>query len=173
MGRIPEATISEIRSRIDIVDLVSRYVLLKRAGRNHKGLCPFHDEKTPSFNVSPDRQIYHCFGCQAGGDVVEFLMRHESLTFPEAVRTLAGECGVEVPDEQGDPAARGISERVFEANDIAQRLYVDVLASAEGEGARAYLAKRGLSTDEARAGTPSSERCVPGRSTPNSARRRA
>jgi len=77
-------------------------------------------------------------------------MRHESLTFPEAVRTLAGECGVEVPDEQGDPAARGISERVFEANDIAQRLYVDVLASAEGEGARAYLAKRGLSTDEAR-----------------------
>lgn len=150
MGRIPEATISEIRSRIDIVDLVSRYVRLKKAGRNHKGLCPFHDEKTPSFNVSPDRQIYHCFGCQAGGDVVEFLMQHDKLTFPEAVRALAGECGVEVPEEHGDPAARGISERVFEANDVAQRLYVDALASAEGEGARAYLAKRGLSSDEAR-----------------------
>jgi DNA primase len=150
LGRIPEATISEIRSRVDIVDFVGHYVQLKKAGRNHKGLCPFHDEKTPSFNVNPDRQIYHCFGCQAGGDVVGFLMQHENLTFPEAVRTLAHECGVEVPEERGDPEARGISERVFEANEVAQRLYVDVLASAEGEVARAYLAKRGLSSDDAR-----------------------
>ena len=70
MGRLPEATISEIRSRVEIIDLVGRYVQLKKAGRNHKGLCPFHDEKTPSFNVNPDRQVFHCFGCQAGGDVV-------------------------------------------------------------------------------------------------------
>jgi DNA primase len=150
LARIPEATISEIRSRVDVVDLVGRYVQLKKAGRNFKGLCPFHDEKTPSFNVSPDKQIFHCFGCQAGGDVVGFLMQHENLTFPEAVRTLAGECGVEVPEERGDPEARGISERVFEANDVAQRLYVDALASAEGEAARAYLAKRGLPVDDVR-----------------------
>ncbi|MCA9513212.1 MAG: DNA primase [Myxococcota bacterium] len=150
MGRIPDATINEIRNRVDIVDLVGRYVQLKKAGRNFKGLCPFHDEKTPSFNVSSDKQIFHCFGCQVGGDVVGFLMRHENLTFPEAVRTLARECGVEVPEEHGDAAERGISEQVHEANEIAQRTYVDALASAEGEAARAYLAKRGLSGDDVR-----------------------
>lgn len=150
MGRIPEATIREIRSRIDVVDLVSRYVQLKKAGRNHTGLCPFHDEKTPSFNVSPERQTFHCFGCQVGGDVFEFLTRHDNLTFPEAARSLARECGVEIPEERGDPEARGISERVFEANDIAQRVYVDALASAEGEAARAYLTQRGISNDDRR-----------------------
>jgi len=150
LGRIPDATINEIRNRIDVVDLVGRYVQLKKAGRNYKGLCPFHDEKTPSFNVSPDKQIFHCFGCQAGGDVVGFLMRHENLTFPEAVRTLARECGVEVPEERGDAAERGLSEQIYEANEIAQRVYVDALASAEGEAARAYLAKRGLSGDDVR-----------------------
>ena len=148
LGRIPEATINEIRARVDVVDLVGRYVQLKKAGRNFKGLCPFHDEKTPSFNVSPDKQIFHCFGCQAGGDVVGFLMRHENLTFPEAVRTLARECGVEVPEERGNPADRGISERIYEANEIAQRCYVDALASAEGEEARAYFDRRGISQDD-------------------------
>ena len=88
MGRIPEATIDEIRNRVDIVDLIGRYVELKKAGRSYKGLCPFHNEKTPSFNVSPDRQIYHCFGCDVGGDVIGFLMSHETLTFPEAARAL-------------------------------------------------------------------------------------
>ena len=79
MSRIPESTIHEIRNRADIVGLVARYVELKQAGRNWKGLCPFHNEKTPSFNVNPDRQIFHCFGCQEGGDVLGFLMKHEGL----------------------------------------------------------------------------------------------
>ena len=100
MSRIPEATVQEIRSRADIVALVSRYVELRQAGRNWKGLCPFHNEKTPSFNVNPDREIFHCFGCQAGGDVIGFLMQHEGLTFPEAVRNLASELGIDVPEER-------------------------------------------------------------------------
>lgn len=150
MGRIPDASIREIRSRVDIVDLVSRYVQLKKAGRNHTGLCPFHDEKTASFNVSPERQTFHCFGCQVGGDVFEFLTLHDNLTFPEAARSLARECGVEIPEESGDAEARGISERVFEANEIAQRVYVDQLASAEGEEARNYLARRGISDEDRR-----------------------
>ena len=145
MGRIPESTINEIRARVDVVDFVGRYVQLKKAGSNHKGLCPFHDEKTPSFNVSSDKQIFHCFGCQTGGDVVGFLMRHENLTFPEAVRTLANECGVEVPEERGESGQRGLSERIYEANEIAQRAYVDALATSEGQIARDYLARRGIS----------------------------
>jgi DNA primase len=148
LGRIPEATINEIRARVDVVDFVGRYVQLKKAGRNHKGLCPFHDEKTPSFNVSSDKQIFHCFGCQAGGDVVGFLMKHENLTFPEAVRTIARECGVEVPEERGNPADRGISERIYEANEVAQRAYVDALATADGQIARDYLAKRLISDED-------------------------
>ena len=148
MGRIPEATINEIRARVDVVDFVGRYVQLKQAGRNHKGLCPFHDEKTPSFNVSSDKQIFHCFGCQAGGDVVGFLMKHENLTFPEAVRTIARECGVEVPEERGEAGQRGLSEKIYEANDVAQRAYVDALAMAEGQIARDYLAKRGICDED-------------------------
>jgi len=144
VGRIPEATINEIRSRVDIVDFIGRYVQLKKAGRNFKGLCPFHDEKTPSFNVSPDKQGFYCFGCQAGGDVVGFLMRNEALSFPEAVRTLARECGVEVPEERGNPAERGVSERIYEANEVAQQAFVCALATPAGEAARGYLARRGL-----------------------------
>ena len=89
MGRIPEETIREIRDRVDVVGLIGRYVELKKAGRNLKGLCPFHNEKTPSFNVQPDRQIFHCFGCGEGGDVITFLQRHDGLSFPEAARMLA------------------------------------------------------------------------------------
>ena len=88
MGRIPDETIQTIRDRVDIVALIGRYVTLKKAGRNYKGLCPFHEEKTPSFSVVPDRAIFHCFGCGEGGSAFDFLMRHENLTFPEVVRTL-------------------------------------------------------------------------------------
>ena len=145
MGRIPEETIQDIKDRIDIVGLIGRYVDLKKAGRNFKGRCPFHDEKTPSFNVNPERQAFYCFGCQAGGNAFGFLMRHESLTFPEAARTLAKECGIEIPDSQaGGP---GIGEQLFAANEIAQRFYRASLASPEGEPARAYLSERGIDND--------------------------
>lgn len=146
MGRIPEETIQAIRDRIDIVALIGRYVDLKKAGRNHKGRCPFHEEKTPSFNVNPDRQIFHCFGCQVGGNAMKFLMLYENLSFPEAVRTLASECGVEVPEtNSGD---RGVSEQLFSANQHAQSFHRRELSAAGGSGALAYLRDRGID-DEA------------------------
>jgi DNA primase len=142
VGRIPDSVVDEIRERVDIVDLISRYIALKPAGRNHKGLCPFHNEKTPSFNVSRDRQIFHCFGCGVGGNVFSFLIRHDNLTFPEAVRMLARECGVEIAEEEADERDR--IARLAKANELAQRLYQSALASPEGAAARAYLAERGL-----------------------------
>lgn len=148
MSLIPEATIHEIRSRADIVALISRYVDLKQAGRNWKGLCPFHGEKTPSFNVNPDRQIFHCFGCQEGGDVLGFLMKHEGLSFPEAARTLAGELGIEIPDDR-DAGDAGLTTRLFKANEVAQALYREALRTPEGKAARAYLLSRGFDGEAA------------------------
>jgi DNA primase len=142
MGRIPEETIQAIRDRVDVVDLIGRYVTLKKAGRSFKGLCPFHQEKTASFTVSPERGIFHCFGCGESGNAISFLMRHENLTFPEAARTLAAECGIEVP--RTDDVEPGVAERVFTANGVAQKLYRATLADSEGAGARAYLDRRGL-----------------------------
>ena len=142
MGRIPEETIQTIRDRIDIVSLIGRYVELKKAGRNHKGRCPFHEEKTPSFNVNSERQIFHCFGCQVGGNAINFLMRHEGLSFPEAVRNLGAEVGVEVPEN--DSGDRGVSEQLFAANDHAQQIYRKTLATPDGESARQYLEQRGI-----------------------------
>ncbi|MEZ4332035.1 MAG: DNA primase [Myxococcota bacterium] len=145
MSRIPESTIAEIRSRADIVGVVGRHVELKQAGRNWRGLCPFHDEKTPSFNVNPDRQIFHCFGCQEGGDVIGFLMKHSGLSFPEAARQLASELGVEVPEErEAGGQGAGITTRIFGANEIAQVLYRKALREPEGKIARSYLMSRGF-----------------------------
>jgi len=100
VGRIPDNILEDILSRVDIVEVVSGFIPLKRAGRNFKALCPFHQEKTPSFMVSPDRQIYHCFGCGAGGNAFNFLMQYERLEFPEAVQTLAKKVGVVLPEAQ-------------------------------------------------------------------------
>ena len=145
MSRIPESTIQELRNRADIVGLISRYVELKQAGRNWKGLCPFHNEKTPSFNVNPDRQMFHCFGCQEGGDVLGFIMKHEGLSFPEAARTLAGELGIEIAEERDGVALdKGVTARIFQANEIAQDLYRGSLREPEGKLARDYLVSRGL-----------------------------
>jgi len=142
MGRIPEETIQAIRDRVDVVGLIGRYVTLKKAGRSFKGLCPFHQEKTASFTVSPERGIFHCFGCGESGNAISFLMSHENLTFPEAARMLAAECGIEIPrTDDGEP---GVVERVFAVNDVAQKLYRATLADSKGAGARAYLERRGL-----------------------------
>lgn len=143
MSRIPDSTIAEIRGRADIVGLVGRYVDLKQAGRNWRGLCPFHTEKTPSFNVNPDRQIFHCFGCQEGGDVIAFLMKHSGLSFPEAARSLASELGIDIPEEQGAGEA-GLTARLFEANEIAHALYREALREPDGKLARNYLVSRGF-----------------------------
>jgi len=98
MPRIPEETIQQIIAATDIVELVGRYVKLKRAGSNYSGLCPFHTEKTPSFSVSPSRNSYHCFGCGAGGSAIRFLQEHDGLTFPEAVKRLAEAAGIRIEE---------------------------------------------------------------------------
>jgi len=147
LGLIPEATIREIRDRTDIVGLIGRYVELKPAGRNHKGLCPFHDEKSPSFNVSPDRGIFHCFGCQAGGDVLGFLMKHENLTFPEAARQLAAEAGIEIPETSGDREGASRTEQIHQALKLAQDCFRAELAGPRGEPGRRYLQARGMDAE--------------------------
>ncbi|MBP2680587.1 MAG: primase, partial [Candidatus Krumholzibacteriota bacterium] len=96
--QIPQEIISEIRDRADIVEVVSQYVELRRVGANFSALCPFHDERSPSFTVSPDKQIFHCFGCGRGGNVFTFLMEIEGIAFPEAVRSLGRQLGIAVPD---------------------------------------------------------------------------
>ena len=140
MGRIPDETIQLVRDRVDIVDIAGRYVSLKQAGRNHKGLCPFHQEKTPSFVVSSERQTFKCFGCGEGGSVFQFLMQLENLTFPEAVRTLAAQYGIEVPETGSAPDRTG---PIFEANELAQSCYRKALAEPRNPGA-AYLEGRGI-----------------------------
>jgi DNA primase len=141
VGRIPDDIIQQIRDRVDLVDLVGRFVTLKKAGRSYKGLCPFHGEKTPSFNVNPDRQAFYCFGCNEGGNAITFLMKVENLSFPEAARALARDLGIEIPET--DSGERGLSERLFEANEVAQAAYRAAFA-APGNPALAYLEKRGI-----------------------------
>jgi len=146
---IPEDKISEIKNAADIVDIVSEAVLLKKAGKNHIGLCPFHSEKTPSFTVSPDKQIFYCFGCGTGGNVFSFLMKQEGLSFPEAVRVLGKRYGIDIPERPLSPEQkRKISEResLFDINRRAMDFYHQALKdSGTGQAARSYLKKRGIS----------------------------
>ncbi len=141
MGRIPDETIQLVRDRVDLVDLVGRYVSLKQAGRNHKGLCPFHQEKTPSFTVNAERGTFKCFGCGEGGNAFHFLMHQENLTFPEAVRQLAAQVGIEVPEAGGRDASR--TAPMYEVNELAWQAYRAWLAEAGSPGA-AYLEGRGI-----------------------------
>jgi len=150
---IADEKIREIRDRIDIVEVVSSYLELKRSGVNHFGCCPFHHEKTPSFNVNSARQIFHCFGCGVGGNVFSFLMRIEGLSFPEAVKRLGERVGIEVEDEDVSPEEqkrREQRERLYRINEVASNYYHAVLMeSPEGETARRYLKQRGYGRDTA------------------------
>lgn len=134
--------LDELIARSDIVDVVSSYVALQRKGGNLFGLCPFHNEKTPSFSVSPDKQIYHCFGCKKGGGVINFIMDIENLTFPEAVRFLAKRANLPVPEEEEQSGADKLRRRVLDLNRDAARWYYDLLCSPEGAAVQAYLDKR-------------------------------
>ena len=149
-GYIPEEKISEIRNAADIVEVVSEAVRLKKTGKNHVGLCPFHTEKTPSFTVNPDKQIFHCFGCGTGGNVFTFLMKHDGLSFPEAVRALAGRCGIELPQRSATPQQRrqmAEREQMLAANRAAADYYRScLLESSAGQRARNYLNKRRISS---------------------------
>ncbi|MEN8183658.1 MAG: DNA primase [Myxococcota bacterium] len=148
MGRIPDETIDTIRDRSDLVDLIGRHLTLKKSGSSYKGLCPFHDEKTPSFHVQPERRVFHCFGCGAGGDVFEFLMRHDNLTFREAAESAARDCGVEIPVSDGGEPGR--MQGLVEANQLAQDFFVSSLFAPEGAPARTYLKGRGLDGETCR-----------------------
>ena len=143
-GRIPDETLQAIRERVSIVEVVSGYVSLKKAGRNHLGLCPFHAEKTPSFTVNDERGLFHCFGCGAGGTVFTFLMRADRLEFFEAVEVLARRAGVPLPKRGvGDSSEQ--RNALIEINETAQRYFCDSLRSPSGTPARQYLEKRGVS----------------------------
>ena len=117
---IPQSFISDLLARLDIVEVVGRHVQLKKAGANYQGLCPFHGEKTPSFSVSPAKQFYHCFGCQAHGTAIGFLMEHQSLSYVDAIKDLARQQGLEVPEEQGgESAPKRVAPDVLESLSLA------------------------------------------------------
>ena len=143
---IPESVITEILQRTDIVELIATYLPLRAAGRSHKGLCPFHTEKTPSFIVNPERQIFHCFGCGEGGDAISFLAKYQRMSFPEAVRFLADRAGVSLPMTRGGDGLADADGRLplLEVQRQALEHFRENLHGAEGGIAREYLGKRGL-----------------------------
>nr|WP_326190141.1 DNA primase [uncultured Oscillibacter sp.] len=145
----PQSFLDELIARSDIVDVVSSYVQLTRKGSNLFGLCPFHSEKTGSFSVSPDKQIYYCFGCKRGGGVVNFIMEEENLPFPDAVRFLAKRAGMEVPEEEGDREAGRRRQRLLDLNRDAARFYYQLLQQPEGQAVREYLTRRRITRQTA------------------------
>jgi len=150
---IPDDVIDEIRARTDIVAVIGEHVTLKKAGQNHKGLCPFHHEKTPSFNVNGAKGFYYCFGCQAKGDAFNFLMQYEGRSFVEAAKQLAARVGVTVPERQltdAEKRFRSEQSQLYEINRIAANFFKAALADERaGASARAYLQGRGISRDVA------------------------
>ena len=151
--RYSEDIIEEVRSKTDIVDLISGYVKLQRKGSSYFGLCPFHNEKSPSFSVSPGKQMYYCFGCGAGGNVFTFLMEYENYSFQEALKMLADRAGVRLPELSYSREAREQADRralLLEINRQAAKYYYCKLRSPEGERAMSYLKGRGLSDETIR-----------------------
>jgi len=153
MGFIPQEVINQVIDRCDIVEVVAAYVPLKKAGRNFKALCPFHHEKTPSFVINPDKQIFHCFGCGMGGNVISFLMKQERLEFPETVCLLADKVGIPIPETEQVSQSSRDRLRMFEINDLAVKYFHQNLLSdkqATTEKVREYLKKRGVDLDAVR-----------------------
>ncbi len=149
----PDEVIEEVRARNDIVDVISGYVKLQRKGGRYFGLCPFHSEKTGSFSVSQDKQMYYCFGCGAGGNVFSFVMEYENFTFPEAVKMLADRAGMALPEQEYSAEARrqkDLKDRVRELNRMAAGYYHRMLRTPQGERGLAYLKGRGLSDETIR-----------------------
>ncbi len=148
---IPQETIEEVRLRTDIVEVISEYVSLQRKGKNYWGLCPFHSEKTPSFTVTPEKQMFYCFGCNVGGNIFSFIMKKENWSFVESVRNLARRYGVSLPEKEQSPREREenrLRRRFEEINEWAASYYHDLLLRLpEGEPGRVYFAKRGVDID--------------------------
>ena len=151
MGFIPEEIISQVLDRSGIVEIIADYVPLKKAGRNFKANCPFHNERTPSFVVNPDKQIFHCFGCGVGGNVISFIMQQERLEFPDAVRLLAQKAGIAVPEIDGkDSKSTNVKQAIYAVNDLTANFYHQILISdkdSAAQQAREYLKKRGLTLE--------------------------
>jgi DNA primase len=148
---IPEEAIEEVRLRTDIVEVISEYVSLQRKGKNYWGLCPFHSEKTPSFTVTPEKQMFYCFGCNVGGNIFSFLMKKENWSFVESVHNLASRYGVSLPEKEQSPREREenrLRRRFEEINEWAASYFHDLLLRLpEGEPGRVYFAKRGVDVD--------------------------
>lgn len=144
---IPDYKIDEVREATDVVDLISGYVTLKKKGQNFFGLCPFHTEKTPSFSVNPDKQIFHCFGCSAGGNVFTFLMRSEGISFPESIKFLAQRAGIQIEYDKKDEVRSQENEALYYVNEFAAKFFQESLQSKKGEHALKYLKERGLSSE--------------------------
>ena len=138
----PQQFLDELVSRSDILDVVSSYVALTKKGSNYFGLCPFHNEKTPSFSVAPDKQLYHCFGCRHGGGVINFIMEIENLSYPDAVRFLAKRANMEIPEDNASQEESRRRQRVLALNRDAARWFYQNLSLPEGAAVNAYLAQR-------------------------------
>ncbi|MGZ3723325.1 MAG: DNA primase, partial [Bdellovibrionales bacterium] len=147
--KFPQEFIDRVREATDIVPLVSQYVQLRRTGGNHQGLCPFHNEKSPSFSVSEDKQVYYCFGCKASGNVITFVQNYQGLTFPETIEYLARRASIALPatSEQGDPA-REMRNTFFKINALAANFYhQEYKKLPEGHEVKKYFASRGLTEE--------------------------
>ena len=150
MARYPSGFIADLKMQADIVRVIQDVVPLRKAGSSYKGLCPFHNEKTPSFHVHPDKGFFHCFGCSTGGDVLKFIELYEKLSFPEAVKALAQRVGVQLPetdDHEHDRAAEAEREALVKVHELAAAYFREQLAAPSGAGARAYLEQRGIAPD--------------------------
>ena len=146
----PEELVEEIREKNDIVDVISGYVKLQRKGSSYFGLCPFHNEKSPSFSVSPGKQMYYCFGCGAGGNVFTFIMEYENYSFPEALKFLAERAGVTLPEQEYSAEMRkqqDLKGRILELNKMAAKYFYYQLRTENGAQAMEYLKGRRLSDE--------------------------
>ena len=146
----PDDLVEEVRIRNDVVDVISGYVRLQKKGSNYFGLCPFHNEKSPSFSVSPGKQMYYCFGCGAGGNVITFIMEYENYTFAEALKFLADRAGIALPEIEYSAEARkqdDLKARILEVNKEAAKFYFYGLKSEQGAIGHQYLTGRGLSEE--------------------------
>ncbi len=153
MALYPTAFIEELKQHADIVTVIQDYVSLKKAGTKYKGLCPFHGEKTPSFTVDRDKGFFHCFGCQAGGDVIKFIELHEKLGFMDAVKQLAQRFGMTLPEpEQSEEHRAGTAEResLLKIHEVAAAWFRDQLASPAGTRIRKLITERGLTRGDQR-----------------------
>ena len=145
--RYEDHIVEQVGAANDIVEIISQYVPLKRSGKNLKACCPFHGEKTPSFMVQPEKQMFHCFGCGAGGDVFSFLMRQENMSFPEALKTLAERAHITLPEHRSNREDGGQKEKLYEVCQAAADFYHELLFKDAGAPAREYLAKRKISAE--------------------------